>query len=128
MEEAFIAKLLASSGLTTLVGTRIQWDQRPQGNDLPAVTLSVISGAPLYTDEGNVGLSNNRVQIDCWASGSSSAINVARAVQSALSSVSMTQDGVEFQGVFPDSIQSFVEMGQGGAVVYRRSLDYDLWF
>lgn len=133
MEEAIAAKLLATTALTTLVGTRIQWDQRPQANALPSVTLTVISGAPLYSDEGNTDLVNVRLQIDSWAkdtatqSGSSLAKLVAREVMAALATVHMTVSGVEFQGVFPDNIQDFSEQGQGGVQIYRRALDYDIW-
>jgi len=133
MEEAIVAKLLATSALTVLVGQRIHWDQRPQGSSLPAITIFVVDGAPLYTDEGSAGLRRMLIQIDCWAkndggvSGSTKAKLVAREVIAALSSVSMTQSGIEFQGVFYENTIDTDEQMQGGEIIYRRILQYELW-
>jgi hypothetical protein len=67
MEEAIIAKLLADSGVAGLTGARVFPGSRPQGSALPAAVLNRISGGPLYADDGEVGLVQARIQIDCWA-------------------------------------------------------------
>lgn len=133
MEQALLAKLLASSGLTALVQTRVRWNQRPQADALPAVSLSVPYAQPLYTDEGPVGLTDVMVQIDCWArdaegvNGATTAIEVAQAVRSALQHVAMTER-IEFQGVFLDGIRDVPpEEAVGGVLIYRRILEYNLW-
>ncbi len=61
MEEALTAHLLASTPLTDLVALRITWDERPQGDALPAVVLNLIDSSPEYSDEGLAGLSTSRV-------------------------------------------------------------------
>lgn len=43
MEGALRARLLAAAPVTNIVGTRVYWDDRPQGSPLPAVLLTVIS-------------------------------------------------------------------------------------
>jgi hypothetical protein len=134
MEEAISTKLLATTALTALVGTRIHWGQRPQAGALPAVTMFVVDSIPVYADDGDHGMTSARVQIDCWASdadgvnGQSKAIQVARQVRAALESVSMTVGGVTFVGVFPnfDAQDYTPEQGQGGVVIYRRSLEFQL--
>lgn len=133
MEEAITAKLLANAALVAIVGDNIAWDHTPQEDILPAVTLKVVSGAPLYSDEGSAGLRDLRVQIDCWAkntatqSGSTLAKQVARLVIGSLAEVSMTVGGAYFPGVFLDNMQDLDEQGVGGVVIYRRSLEFNLW-
>lgn len=134
MEAALSDYLLASSALVALVGNRITWDERPQGDSLPSVVLQWIDGVPEYSDEGRAGLTTARLQIDCWAThepgknGSTLAKEVARLVAAALP-VSMTASGVEFQGVFIDSIRDFPpEMAAAQIPVFRRSLDYLITF
>jgi len=134
MEEALTAHLLASTVLADMVGSRITWDERPQGEALPAVVLNLIDSIPEYSDEGIAGLSTARVQIDCWAakrpgdSGSTLAKQVAAAVVDAMP-VSMTVNGVEFQGVFLDVARDFPpETGPGNVQFFRRSLDYQITF
>jgi hypothetical protein len=85
MEELLRTLLAGSTALTTLIGERLQWGFREQATALPAVTLTKISGGPLYSDEGEVGLDETRVQIDCWAASFTSATAVARAVREQLS-------------------------------------------
>lgn len=134
MEEALTAHLLASTSLAEMVGNRITWDERPQGEALPSVVFNLIDGAPEYSDEGTAGMSNARIQIDCWATdttganGSTTAKEVARAVIAAMP-IDMTRNGVEFQGVFLDATRDFPpETGPGGVQFFRRSLDYLISF
>jgi len=128
VEEALTAQLLATAALTVLVGERITWGQRNQGDPLPALVLTSVSSVNEYADEGFVGLRMSRIQIDCWGAGASDPILVARAVRAALASPEMTIAGVTFQGVFPaeDGVDS-VEQGLAGVVEFRRRLEFELW-
>jgi hypothetical protein len=130
MEEALTKHLLASTAVTAMVGDRITWDERPQGDSLPSLVLQVIDGAPEYSDEGSARLTTLRVQIDCWAThadganGGTIAKQLGRAVAEALP-VAMMIDGIDFQGVFPEIIHDFApEIGPGQVKFFRRSLDY----
>ena len=96
MEEALIAKLLATTAITTLVSNRIFVGARPQASTLPAIVVNRVSGAPLYSDDGEDGLEESRFQIDCWGSTYSSAKGLARAVRGALSAFQGTQSPVKF--------------------------------
>jgi hypothetical protein len=131
MEQAITQKLISSGPVTTLVGTspaRIQWDRRPQAAALPSITLTNISGAPLYSDEGSTGLVMRRVQIDCWADDSTEAKSLARAVSSCLRQPFMTSAAFTFSGVFPENTIDFTEQEQGDKPIYRRMLEYEFWF
>jgi hypothetical protein len=66
MEEAIISRLLGDSSIAALAGSRIYPASRAQGADLPTIAIQRISGGPLYADDGEVGLQEARVQVDCW--------------------------------------------------------------
>ena len=128
MESALRTFLLASAGLTALVGTRIVWLRRPQGSPLPSITLQVVSGAPDYTMAGRVGLVGRLVQMDVWAATYESMKNVEAALILALDD--LTTD--PFQGAFIESQRESAEDQDGpdatGSTTYfRSSLDVRIW-
>jgi len=96
MEAALIAKLLASVSVTALVGQRINWVRRPQGDALPCIVLHRIDGAPDVHHGGRSGLVQSRVQVDCWGSSYGSAKAVARAVENAITAQTFTQGATRF--------------------------------
>jgi len=96
MEAALIAKLLASTGITALVSTRINWSRRPQGEALPAIVLHRIDGTPDVHHGGASGLGVSRVQVDCWGASYGSAKAVARAVEAAVTAQTFTQGVIRF--------------------------------
>jgi len=99
MEAALIAKLLATAGITALVGQRISWSRRPQGEALPAIVLHRIDGAPDYHLTGASGIVESRVQVDCWGASYGSAKAVARAVEAAVSGQRFTQGAIRFDAI-----------------------------
>lgn len=121
MEELLLARLAASSALVALVGDRLQWGLREQATVLPAVTLNKVSGGPIYVDEGEVGLSEQRVQIDCWAVSFGDATALAREVRTQLSGW--------FDSAFRYiSLDVERDLSEGGAnqakYEYRTSMDF----
>lgn len=129
MEEALIAKLLADSGLSALAGTRVYPVSRPQGSALPAVTLATVSNVPLYTDQGEAGIAEARVQIDCWGTSYGSVKAVARSVKAALSAFFGTVEGVTFQNILLDGERDFRESGSNAAeYLFRVQLDFRIWY
>jgi len=128
MEESLSALLLASSGVTTLVGTGVYWSTRPQASALPAAVLQTISAVPIDSDEGDSGLVSSRVQIDCWAVSALGAKQVARAIKDVLSGKAAQHSGTEFQGFFTEDERESVEEATGGSLIYRTSLDFIVWW
>lgn len=128
MEEALIARLLATTGVSALVGSRVYPGSVPQGATMPAVVVNVISGGPLYADDGEVGLDNTRVQIDCWATTYSSAKTVARAVRDSLSAFVGTVSGVTFPYILLDVTRDLREPGANQSEYrYRTNMDFIVW-
>ncbi len=128
MEEALIARLLADTGVAAIAGARVFPGSRPQGAALPAVVLNQISGGPLYADDGEVGLEQARIQIDCWAESYAAAKLLARAVTASLSAFEGTVGATTFQFIELDIEQDLRE-GGGDAASYpfRTALDFLVW-
>lgn len=103
MEEDLRALILADAGVTALVGTRVSWDERPQGSAVPAIVLWLISQPIDYDLGGAITLVETRVQADCWGRTKASAKATARALAALLSGYSGEQGGTRFQGVFQDN-------------------------
>jgi Protein of unknown function (DUF3168) len=129
MEEALIAKLLATSGVASLAQARVFPGRRPQGSALPAIVLNRISGAPIYTDQGESGLATARIQFDCWGTTFTSAKRTARAVIAALSAFFGTAGDYTFQYILLDAERDFSETGSNATeYLFRTTLDFIVWY
>lgn len=85
MEEAIRAVLLASSGVTALVpAAHLNWGEHPQGASSPYIHMMTISAAEGLTMKGPDGMSEGRIQVDCYAPTYLVAKQVSRAVIGAL--------------------------------------------
>jgi Protein of unknown function (DUF3168) len=125
MEEAIIDKLLASSGVTALVQTRVYPGTRAQGSALPAIVFNMISANPSYSDDGEDGISEARIQLDCWGASYSSAKKTARAVKAALSAFQGVVSGVNIRYIALDLEHDLREAGGDAAdYPFRTSLDF----
>lgn len=121
MEEQLRARLLATAGVTALVGQRINWGAHPQGEAFPALVLTVISGAEGYTLTGRDGLLQGRVQVDCYAATYGAAKVLSRAVVASLGGYS----SAGFRGVFHVGTRDSREGGSNEAErLFRVSLDF----
>lgn len=97
------------------VPARVHWVRRPQGGDLPAVTLNTISEITDYHMRGPSGYQVTRVQADVWASTYASADVVARAIQSVLSGYSGIVGATQFQMVALDGRRDSFDAGGNDA-------------
>ena len=125
MEEAIIARLLADSGVAAIVGTRVFPGSRPQNAALPSAVLNRISGGPLYADDGEVGLEQGRIQVDCWAETYTGAKLLARAVTACLSAFDGTVGATAFEFIELE-IERDLREGGGNSADYpfRTALDF----
>lgn len=83
MEEEFRAILKATTALTAIVGTRIDFGERPQGQPMPDMLLNVVSGFEGIHMNGK-GPFEGRIQADCYAMTYSEAKRASRAMIDAL--------------------------------------------
>ena len=122
MEEALVAKLLALTGITMLVGQRITWGRRAQGGTLPAIVLHRIDGNRDYHLGGASGLVASRVQVDCWAATFADAKRAARAVEASVSGTHFVQDPIRFDAILVvDERDDSDDLN--GTPLFRTSLD-----
>lgn len=129
MEEAMISKLLADSGIAALVGNRVFPGSRPQASALPCIVMNRISGAPVYADDGEIGIEQARMQLDCWGQTFTSAKQVSRAVRGALSAFHGIHGGVNFRFIELDLERDTRETGTDAvAYLFRTSLDFIVVF
>lgn len=122
MEEQLIQRLLASTGVTALVGQRVWPGRRTQGSALPAIVAHRIDGGRDYHLKGDSGLSAARMQIDCWGDSYGSAKKTARSVIAAMSAARWAAGGVRFDGVFIED-ESDDTFDEGGQALFRTRLD-----
>jgi hypothetical protein len=130
MEEDLIQYMLADSGISALVATRIHWDERPQGGGLPDIVMHNLGGPIDYHMQGPSGLEQTRIQIDCWSNKSKAeSLAIKRAVKAALSGLRANLSGVEIQGMFIDAYNdAFDAAAEASEHYYRHRLDFIVWF
>lgn len=67
MQEDLIQRLLTSTGVSAIAGTRINWKRNKQGAANPRIRLRLVSEPRDYHLKGRTGLLYARVQVDCFA-------------------------------------------------------------
>lgn len=126
MEIDLRARLLAATGVTAFVQTRVAWVDRP-GAVLPSITLTLVSPGRDYTHGGGDALEQPRVQVDCWGRSALESMNLAKAVLRALE-MPATAGTTAFGLAMLDGSRDFdPEELPGGTKVYRRTLDLLIW-
>jgi hypothetical protein len=123
MEEALVARLLATASVTSLCGSRINWNARPQGQQTsPDIVLTRVSGVRDYSTSGPIGYVQSRVQIDCYAVTYTACVSLSRAVRVALSGWKNPALPAQILGSFLDlERQSFED---GTPPLHRVSFDF----
>lgn len=100
-QAALRARLVAASPVTTLVGQRVYWVERPQGSLLPAITLLTIGDTREQHLKGFDTLQGARVQVDIWAANFASARAVTEAMLAAIVPAE-TSNGITFSRAMVD--------------------------
>lgn len=128
MEEQIRAYLLADAAVSAACGGRCSHIERNQGEPLPALVLTRISGRRETFHSGPSGLVQSRLQVDCYGSTQVQSWALSRAVRARISGRSFTQSGLSFGGVFlDDERQSSEAAASVGVRVFRTSLDFTIW-
>jgi hypothetical protein len=93
IEQALMTYLLAQSGITDLVSTRIYFTRAPQDVDQPYIVFFKISGLRFHSHDGSSELANPQFQFSIFASNYGTGKNIAAAIQTALQGYSGTMGG-----------------------------------
>lgn len=126
MEEAFRDYLASAPAVQAIVGSRIDWNIRPQSaKQTPAITLHVISSTPIYSDEGYAGLTPSRIQMDHWGATYALAKEASRATTERLTGggAKFVHQGIEFQLAFKEDEQDETEQGAAEELLHRVRTD-----
>lgn len=128
MEEALISYLLAGTGLSALVGTRIHFVRSPQGTAAPRIVLYRISGIrDMSLNNGPTGFVSSRIQADCIGISYGSAKATARTLEARLSGYSGTTGSIRFEGVFLVGERDDFFDADTPDKLFRTSLDFNVW-
>ena len=127
MEADLIARLLADSGLSALVGNRITPVDRPQAEGLPAVTLFRVSPGRSYTFKGASGSHGTLMQFDIWGDTPRTVGLVMAALMAALEQPA-TVGVTAFEMAFLQSERDGSEDVPGLGTIARKSADFLIWW
>jgi Protein of unknown function (DUF3168) len=129
MEQALLKRLLEDAALAALVGESVAWEDRPQDDTFPGISLQVISNPRDQHMQGFQQLERTRVQADVWAL----SYGDKKAVTEAL--VAAAVPAGEFHGITFDRADiaadadrpSGAPEGDGKPFIYRRQIDFIIW-
>lgn len=125
LEAAFIGLLLADASITAVVGQRVHPVFRTQGEALPAIVCTRISGQPGYADDGEIGLETARMQVDCWGETYGAAKGLADIVRARLSAFEGVFSGVNFSYIMLDEVRDLREIGSNQPeYLFRVAMDF----
>lgn len=128
MKAALTAFLLADTGLAAVIADRIDWNERPQGEALPAMGLTRVSPGITYQHAGPIDLERARVQADCWGTTALECETLASALRTAVETMHEARDGVMLErGFIETMIDTNPEALGGGAMVHRIIVDFFVW-
>lgn len=126
-QEAHRARLLANGPLAALIGTGLDWMERPQGKPLPAVTMQCVADGRVQHLKGFEGLQAARVQYDVWGETYASVRAVVEALITAAVPSSTANGHVFSRGMVelaPRDLTERISAGEGQSkTVFRTSMD-----
>ena len=126
MEGDLIERLRAYGALTAIVGNRINYLSRVQGETLPAITIMPVSPGRDYTMTGPTGSHGTIIQFDIWAGRFEQALQAFSALLTALEGPAVVGSTV-FEMSFLQSRRDTAEEVQGEGTIGRVSADFLIW-
>jgi hypothetical protein len=105
---------------------RVHRDLRPQGTDLPAVSIETITDAIDTFMKGEEALRETRLQINCYGTSRGQADATAAAIIAARP-VRESAGGTNFRRLLVDQIGTDNDTPADGATTYRTRVDLIVW-
>lgn len=106
----FVDYLLADSGLSALVGTRVWTGRLPEGGAKPALCCHLISDVPETThDSRGEELSMARVQVDVYGETAGDALAAMRALKARAHGARATQGDTVFAMQWENAVERWDE-------------------
>lgn len=128
IETALMTYLLAQSGITSLVSTRIYFVRAPQDVTAPYLVVNKISGTREQSHEANTHLAHPRFQLSAFGATYAACKAIIAAAQAALQGYYGTMGGaggVNVSAVFYED-ETDLDPGDNNEL-YGVSADYIIW-
>lgn len=131
--ETLVYVLLGTPEVAAIVADRVFPDRIPDGSVYPLVVIQKVSGGPNYTNDGDAGIEDARVQIDSYsAEGSAKVVALKDAIRKRLSGLrNWRQSGspcaIEALFVINDAAGPALETERPGPRLWRRMLEVRVW-
>jgi hypothetical protein len=131
VEQALVYKLVNTSGISSLVSTRVHPLRLPDTATLPAIVYTEISAPTIATHDETAAnaLTHARYQFDGWASTYSDAVVLGKAIFTALEGFS----GIVTSGLDTFTIQAILRVDKrtnndAETALYWVSQDFMVWY
>jgi hypothetical protein len=129
IEQALMTYLLAQSGLTALVSTRIHYDELPQDSALPAVCIIHVSDVKAHTLTGQSKLEQPSYQFTVYASSKATARAVANQIKTALADYHGTMSGLQVQSIqMQNEMSGMFKLPDGTVKINTIDLEFEVSF
>ena len=125
METQLRTRLLNASAVAAIVGNKVHWGVRPQGEAYPSLVLTIVSDPRPQDYKGNIAHRSTRVQADCYGTTRAQAVSLREAVIAAIVPTA-TVGGVTFRRAFVNNVvnrDGYTDTG----LVFRDMVDFDIW-
>lgn len=129
IEEALVKYLLAQTGLTDLISSKLFPEEIPMGTTLPAVSYINVSDVKLHILTGQDGLERPFIQFTVMSLTKAATRLVANQIEVALKDYVGTLSGIVIQYIRLENKMSNLETSNDGTVkVYTEDLEFQINF
>lgn len=125
METALRARLLADATVAAIVGTRVDWDVRPQGDALPALVLETVNGTRSQHHSGFDTFQPTDVQFNCFAGSKKIAVDLREAVIAAITPAANAGGTAFLRAQNVETRQRPDNVSTG--IIYREIVEATIW-
>ena len=125
MQTELRTRLLEDATVSGIVGNRISWGIRPQGEAYPSLVLVLVNDARPQTFTANIAARETVVQIDCYGRTTAEVASLREAVINCIV-LAETVGDIEFQRAFVDVVRNANQYSETGRI-YRDSIDARIW-
>lgn len=125
METQLRTRLLDDAPVAAIVGTKVHWGVRPQGEAYPSLVLMIVSDPRPQDYKGNIAHRPTRVQADCYGTTRAQAVALRESVIAAIVPTA-TVGGVTFRRAFVNNVLNRDEYSDTG-LVFRDMVDFEIW-
>jgi hypothetical protein len=130
--ETVVQLLMEDAQVAALVADRIYPSRMPDAVSFPALVVTKAGGVGSYTLQGDAGIEQGRVQVDCYATNESAVIALRGAVRGLLSgfkggTASGSPCAIASSFCINDLDLSDTSTERAGPRLKRRMLEFSIW-